>query len=33
VEESRDALAMPAARFRSIGRGGVFTMKVNDRSW
>ena len=28
-----EALAMPAARLSSTAAGGVFTTKVNDRSW
>src|SRR6266480_6165299 len=28
-----EALAIPAARFRSTAAGGVFTMNVNERSW
>ena len=28
-----EALAIPAARFRSTAAGGVFTTKEKDRSW
>ncbi len=28
-----EALAIPAARLSSTAAGGVFTTKVNDRSW